>query len=59
MISQDLKNNQNIKCNNDLDCSHSRNTEKNGTIEEISSRPNSGTTKTLTSKATSMFSNDK
>lgn len=58
MISQDLKYNQNIKCNNDLDCSHCRNTEKNGTIEEISSRPNSGTIKPLTSKATSMFSND-
>lgn len=58
MISQDLKYNQNIKCNNDLDCSHCWNTEKNGTIEEISSRPNSGTTKPLTSKATSMFSND-
>lgn len=58
MISQDLKYNQNIKCNNDLDCSHCRNTEKNGTIEEISSRPNSATTKPLTSKATSMFSND-
>nr|XP_034307371.1 uncharacterized protein LOC105342941 isoform X2 [Crassostrea gigas] len=36
------------------DCSHCRNTEKNGTIEEISSRPNSGTTKPLTSKATSI-----
>eukprot|EP00105_Crassostrea_gigas_P044589 XP_019928737.1 PREDICTED: uncharacterized protein LOC105342941 [Crassostrea gigas] len=32
------------------DCSHSQNTERNGTIQETSSRPNSGTTRTLTSK---------
>ncbi|XP_065939523.1 uncharacterized protein [Magallana gigas] len=34
------------------DCSDSQNTEGKGTIEETSSRPNSSTTKTLTSKAT-------
>lgn len=50
------KRNQNVKCNNDLDCSDSQNTEGKGTIEETSPRPNSRTTKTLTSKATCMFS---
>ncbi|XP_052676664.1 uncharacterized protein LOC128158032 [Crassostrea angulata] len=34
------------------DCSQSQNTDGKGTIEETSSRPNSGTTRTLTSEAT-------